>query len=66
MDHALFVPFLPWTIFVDMVQVVAGDQALGPFNPPTLFTYAVVNDLIVATATGALVRADYFPPDRFL
>jgi hypothetical protein len=65
MDHALFVPF-PWSIIVDTIQVVAGNQALGPFNPPTLVTYAVVHDLIVATASGALVRTDYFPPDRTL
>lgn len=63
MDRALFVP---WWIGVDTMQVVAGNQALGPFNPPTLVTYPVVNDLIVATATGALVRTDYFPPDRTL
>ncbi len=65
MDRALFVPF-PWSIIVDTIQVVAGNQALGPFNPPTLVTYAVVHDLIVATASGDLVRTDYFPPDRTL
>lgn len=62
-ERAIVLPF-PWSLFVDMVQVVWGSARLSARVTPAQRLFATSADLVLVQPSGAVVRAEYFPTSR--
>ena len=63
LERAIMLPF-PWSLFVEMVQVVWGSARISAKSPPKQRLFAQSSDLVLLQKSGAVVRSEYFPPSR--
>jgi hypothetical protein len=57
-ERAVVIPF-PWSLFVELVQVVWGGA-----SPPKQLLFAHSTDLVIAQADGTVVRTEYYATAR--
>ena len=62
-ERAIVLPF-PWSLFVDMVQVVFGSARISLTRPPKQRLFATSSDLVLVQRSRAVVRSEYFPTQR--
>ncbi|HPV75827.1 MAG TPA: neutral/alkaline non-lysosomal ceramidase N-terminal domain-containing protein [Gemmatimonadaceae bacterium] len=62
-ERAIVLPF-PWSLFVDMVQVVWGSARISLKSPPKQRLFVPSSDLVLVQRSGAVVRSAYFPSTR--